>query len=147
MSVGRPVGAFGPYAFFVSADAIHTFSKGGRTRGARFAQQEVIGGKDRLEATTPELDEVTLEVVLDQALGVPPEALAIALNQIKELQESWPLFVGPVYKGHFVIRGISESWERFGRIGAIERMTLSISFLEDADATAAVAKRIKSVAA
>jgi hypothetical protein len=143
MSLGRFVGAFGPYAFYASADVVHTFCRGTRQRGAVFARHRVIGSKDRIEPIAPELDEVSLEVVLDQAHRVIPEALAILLNQLKELQGAWPLFVGPIYKGHFVITRIAENWERFGKFGEIERMIVSISFLEDADATAAVFRRVK----
>lgn len=130
---GRPVGAFGYYPFFVSSEAVHTFRSGTRERGAQFARHEVIGQRARVEAINTDLDEITLEVVLDRALGVPPEAMAIALNQIKELQESWPLFVGPVPKGEFFITKISEAWDRFGTFGAIDRMTMQITFLEDAE--------------
>jgi phage protein U len=133
MNIGRPVGAFGPYVFYVSADLVHTFQSGSRERGASFVQHRVIGQKDRLEPIAVELDQVTLDVVLDQELGVPPTATAVALNQLKELQQSWPLFIGPYPLGEFVITKISEDWKRFARLGAIARMKLSISFLEQAD--------------
>jgi phage protein U len=131
---GRLVGGFGyKYPFVVSSEAIHTFRSGSRERGAQFARHEVIGQKARLEPTRTDLDEITLEVVLDQALGVPPSLVAYMLNQIKELHETWPLFIGPYPMGEFVIVRISEGWDTFGRLGAIERMTVSITFLENAD--------------
>jgi hypothetical protein len=93
----------------------------------------VIGRPPRLEPLNDELDQVSLEVHLDQNLGTAPAAELILLNQLKKLQLPWPLFLGPVPVGEFVIMKIREGWKRFTGAGVLASVAISLELLEDAD--------------
>ena len=127
------VGAFGLVPFEVSRERVRTIREGKRERGAVFVAHDVMGRPDRIEPMKVELDQVSLEVSLDQALGVVPSAELILLNQYKNLQMSWPLFLGPIPLGEFVITKINETWRRFSSGGVLASVGVTLDLLEDVD--------------
>lgn len=127
------VGAFGPIVFSVSSDVVRTFRNGSRERGTTFATHEPIGHPPRLEPTSRELDQVKLEIELDHDLGTSPAVELVALNELMDLQMPWPLILGPVPMGEYVLTKISEEWKRFTRAGVLAKVAISVSLLEDSD--------------
>lgn len=127
------VGVYGLIPFEVSDGRVRTFSDGKRERASSYAIHEVIGMPPRLEPLNDELDQVSMVIKLDQELGVSPAAELILLNQFKSLQMPWPLFIGPVPIGEFVITKISETWKRHTGAGVISSASVAIELLEDAD--------------
>ena len=127
------VGAFGPIVFSVSSDVVRTFRSGTRKRSTVFYPHAVIGRAPRLEAAAPELDEVDLEIKLDQNLGTSPAIELYALNEIMALQSSWPLFLGPVPVGEYVLTEIKEEWRRFTGAGVLASAIVGLHLLQDAE--------------
>lgn len=127
------VGAYGPVVFEVSEDRVRTFQVGSRERGATFAVHDVLGRKQRLEPLEEELAQVKLEINLDANLGTTPAAELYALNELMRLQLPWPLFLGPVPMGEYVLTGVTETWRRCTRLGILEAVTVVLALLEDAD--------------
>lgn len=127
------VGAYGPVVFSVSSELVRTFRAGAQERGAVFAVHDVIGRKARLEPLEDELATARLEIRLDQDLGTSPTLELYALNELMKLKLPWPLFLGPVPMGEFVLTGIAEEWRRFTRIGVMSAASVVLHLLEDAD--------------
>jgi hypothetical protein len=127
------VGAYGPIVFSVSADVVRTFRGGSRKRETTFAVHEPIGHAPRLEPTSPVLDQVELEINLDQDLGTSPALELVALGELMDLQMTWPLILGPIPMGEYVLTKISEEWRRFTRHGVLAKVAVNISLLQDTD--------------
>jgi hypothetical protein len=127
------VGAFGPVVFSVSADVVRTFRNASRERGTTFAVHEPIGHAPRLEPTSPELAKVRLEINLDHGLGTSPAIELVALGQLMDLQMPWPLILGPVPMGEYVLTKITEDWKRFTRIGVLAQAAVVLELLQDTD--------------
>ena len=127
------VGAYGPVVFSVSADVVRTFRGGSRERETTFAVHEPIGHAPRLEPTSPVLDKVKLEINLDHDLGTSPALELVALSELMDLQMTWPLILGPIPMGEYVLTNISEEWRRFTRAGVLAKVAVSISLLQDTD--------------
>ena len=127
------VGAYGPVVFSVSSDVVRTFRNGTRSRESVFARHAVIGRAPRIEPLNDELDTASIEIRLDQDLGTSPALELEAINELKKLQRAWPLILGPVPMGEYVIVKISEEWRRFTRLGALASVSVTLDLLEDAD--------------
>lgn len=128
------VGSFGPVVFMVSSEVVRTFSSGSRERSTNFHTHQVIGRAPRLEAGDPGLDRVNLEIKLDHSLGTSPAYELAALNELMQLQETWPLILGPVPIGEYVLIQIEEEWSRFTGSGALAAASVKLSLLQDSEA-------------
>jgi phage protein U len=127
------VGVFGPVIFSVSADMVRTFQQGTRERGSSYAIHEPIGHAPRIEPLSPELAQVRLEIVLDHDRGTAPALELVALAELMELQMPWPLILGPIPMGEYVITKINEEWRRFTAAGVLAKVAVGLHLLEDSE--------------
>lgn len=115
------LGAFGCVVFEVSSYRVLTFDDFKRKSAHDFAEHKVHLRKPVLESVGNKLEEISLTIILMEALGVDPAEEADRLREMCLEGEPNYLIIGDEAIGdcQFVIAEISEdvqSWSPFGKI-------------------------------
>lgn len=106
---GSSIGGFGSVVFMASMETVRTFDKLARRSHAVYAEHETAGGKPALEFTGLGLDEVSFEMLFHASLGVNPASEVDALREMLTSGQAYPLTVGSVAYGNFVILEIRDT--------------------------------------
>lgn len=106
---GSSIGGFGQVVFMASAGVVRTFDKLSRRSYAVYAEHQTAGGKPALEFTGLGLDEVSFEMALHASLGVNPASEVDALREMRMSGQAYPLTIGSVSYGNFVILEIGDT--------------------------------------
>lgn len=128
------IASFGHIVFETSADRIRTWSKFGRAGKVRFAEHAVHGEKPVLEYIGPGLEEISLQVRFDAALGVNPEKEIKALRKLRDAGTAQQLIIGKDSLGRFAIASLEEDWQRVDNQGLLLVAIVSLTLKEDAHA-------------
>lgn len=113
------IGTFGDIVFETSADKVRTFDGLQRSGEARYAEHAVQGDKPRLEFLGDGLDEVTLPIRLDAALGLIPIEEIESLRRLRASGEVRALIIGGRNQGNFVLKGAEETWQTVDNEGRL----------------------------
>lgn len=139
------IGSFGAMSFYVStADdedegaplgvRAFTFDSMSRDGSAQYAEHDLHGRKPKLEFTGPNLDTLSMRVLLDASLGVNPAEKIGAFRAMMAAGTAAPLIVGETPLGVFVLESLTEDWSVVDNRGTLIRAGLSLSLKEYGDA-------------
>lgn len=125
-------GTWGPVIFSVSEDRVLTFDKLSRSVSGAWANHGRVGKKVLTEFVRPELQSITMSVVLDATLGVPPRKLLEKLAAaVENGQVDWLVIGGEVVGANrWKLTGVSESWDVFLPGGELVRATVGLTLEE-----------------
>ena len=127
------VGAFGNQLVFrVSDRMVLTFKNLKREVKANWGSMDRIGQKPISFFQGPDLQSVTLEIVLDASLGIRPRKILNKISQMVETGQAETLIIGRqrVGSGKWVITKCSETWDVILQKGELYRATLSLTLQE-----------------
>lgn len=128
------IGNFGKAIVFeVNADKILAPKNFRRTVSGRWKQHNLVAKKKpKMEFVGPEMDEITLTVVLSAEHGVKPRATIEALENAVAKGKVANLVIGgkKVGANKVYISNISETWNDIWNQGELVRATLDITFAE-----------------
>jgi len=103
------LGVWGDIVFEVSLEAIRGLKELYRRATWKYAEHEVVKGKNRLQALGRQLDEVEIKAVLAHPFVKPAQELK-KLKEKADEKKAYPLVIGDEYFGDFVLEELSEDW-------------------------------------
>lgn len=124
------IGVLGPVAFEVSADKVRTWHDARREGDARWATLEVFGDKPKNEFLGPGLDTITLSVRFDISRGVVPRDEIRQLRKQRDTGAVLQFTIGGELVGDFVLRNISEEWQRVTSQGVLTAAVCTLKLEE-----------------
>ena len=125
------VGLLGKIRFRVSEGHVLTFQKLKKEISSNWNTADRIGLKPLVEYGGPQLQKVSLEIVLDASLGVRPSRQLKQLERMTEAPQAYELVVGRMVGKHkWVITKCSQAYDVVLRGGEIYRATVSLSLQE-----------------
>lgn len=126
------IGMWGPIRFRVSDSKVLTFNNFKRTISATWNSSERIGLKPLPNFGGPELQELSLDIVLDASLGVKPAKLIKQIENLVESGQVYPLILGRklIGKHRWACIKSSESLDIVLRKGEIYRANITLNFKE-----------------
>lgn len=124
------VGFLGDIPFLASASVLRTFDEYARGSTARWHKHDLIGQKPVLEYLGPDVEKISLKMLLRADKGINPAQELDRLRELRDTGEVLPLIIGgrPIGKNFWVIESLDESvkyWTRFGHIFTAE-VTVSL---------------------
>ncbi len=117
-------------AFEVNADRIRTWQDMRRQAEARWHSHDVYQGKPRLEFLGPGLATLSFSVRLDIDRGVIPRDELRLLREQVTSGTVLQFTIGSDLVGDFVLKGMSESLDRFNREGVLTKATVNLTLEE-----------------
>ncbi|MCD8364783.1 MAG: phage tail protein [Clostridiales bacterium] len=123
---------WGSIKFSVSSSKVFSFNNMKRSYSGRWASHNIIGKRPKMEFQGPDLDEITIEVILDAEMGVTPRSV---MNDFRSAAKSGK--VGYFYVGgskvavnKFYIEKGTENWNEIWNKGELVRATAQLTFKE-----------------
>ncbi len=118
--------------FFVNAGKQLSFANMNRTSSGRWATHNIVGSWPKMEFLGPGMDEVTMDVVLDAAMGVNPRKRMGKLRVACKKGEVHYLYIGgrKVCQNKVAISKVSEEWDQIWNRGELVRAVVSVTFTE-----------------
>ncbi len=101
-------------------------------KSGRWHSHSIVSDKPITEFLGPELDQFTMQIVLDVMLGVNPSAVISVFEDAVENGTVNPLMIGPrrIGKNRFAISSISEAYNVVYNGGQLARATIDVTFSE-----------------
>lgn len=126
------VGLLGNIRFRVSERGVLVPRNFKREISSTWNTMERIGMKPMVEYGGPNLQTVSMEIILDAALGVRPKSMLRKLEQMAESPECYDLVIGKrrVGKGMWTIVKCSQAYDILLRGGEIYKATVSLTLQE-----------------
>lgn len=124
------IGVLGPITFEVNADKARTWHDARRDGDSRWATHEVFGDKPKSEFLGPGLDTITLAVRFDITRGVVPRDEIRELRKQRDTGAVLQFTIGGELVGDFVLKGISEDWQRMTNQGVLTAATCTLKLEE-----------------
>lgn len=126
------IGFLGGIRFRVSEDQVLTFRNLKQEISATWNTTNRIGLKPMMEYGGPDLQTVSLEIILDAGLGVKPRILMNALERMTELGISGYLIIGRrrVGQNKWVITKCSQAYDTVLHGGEVYKGTVSLTLQE-----------------
>ena len=123
---------WGELVFKVNSNQVFSFRKMKRSYSGRWAAHNIIGDRPKMEFQGPEMDEITLEIILDAELGVTPRVILKRLRLAAKNGEVEYFYVGGRKMGanKFYIASGTENWNEIWNEGELVRATASVTFRE-----------------
>jgi len=127
---GGNIGSFGPVAFIVSRETVHTLHDLSRKRSARYAEHAVLNAPPKLQFQGVALWEVTFRIRLASALCSSPTGRLADLEQVQIAGKAHPLVVGGRNLGDFVLTDLDIAERTYGPKGVLMAADVSVSMKE-----------------
>lgn len=124
------IATLGPVVFEVNSSVVRTWKTLRRTGKAAFARHEVVDGKPRLQFTGEDIDEVSLTMTLNAALGVNPLNEIKILREIKAEGKEQRLVIGGENFGKFVLETFEDEWRKTDGRGRLLVADVQLHLLE-----------------
>ena len=123
---------WGSITFSVNSKKALSFSDMERSYSARWEAHDIIGKRPKMEFMGPDMDEITLTVVLDAQLGIKPRATMKKFREAAKKGTVSHFYVGgrKVAKHKFYIGSGTEHWKEVWNKGELVRATAEITFKE-----------------
>jgi phage protein U len=116
--------------FEVNKDKVLTWQSRRRHGAARWTAHEVFAGKPKQEFLGPGLDSDDLEVRLDSALGIDPEAELKKMRTARDTGAVLQFTIGSQFIGDYVLKEVGEDHKRHGRKGELVLAVATLSLEE-----------------
>ena len=123
------IGAFGPVAFEVSSNYIRTFDGLNEDIPARYAKHDVLDLDSKLQWLGMDLSLVKLPMKFHTSFSDP----AAEREKLKSLQKehtAYPLVIGGVNLGMYVIERIIATWDHVSAKGGLLHLTVEVELKE-----------------
>lgn len=123
---------WGNIAFQVNSDKVFSFNKMKRSYSARWASHNIVGKRPKMEYQGPNMDEITIEVILDAELGVRPRLTMKKFRSAAKKGEVHYFYVGGkrVVARKMYISAGTENWNEIWNGGELVRATATLTFNE-----------------
>lgn len=123
---------WGGITFRVNSNQVFSFRKMKRSYSARWATHNIAGKRPKMEFQGPNMDEISIEVILDAELGVKPRA---AMKQFRSAAKKGKVdyfYVGgkKVVARKVYISAGTENWNEIWNGGELVRATATLTFNE-----------------
>jgi phage protein U len=123
------VGAFGPVAFEVSNKYVRTFDQLQETRRARYAKHDVLSLDSKLQWLGTDLTEAVLPMKFHASYSDPGAERAKLAKMLVE-HVAYPLVIGGVNLGEFVIEELGAIWNFVSNKGVLLHVTIEARLKE-----------------
>lgn len=126
------IGTFGDIVFETSDRRVLNPTGIQRTAGSKWAVQELIKGKPRVQYLQPKLRTVSFNIKLSAQHGVRPRAMLDELIQMAEGNKSYRLVINgkPLSTLPFRLTDVSESWGHMYNRGELITAEVSLTLEE-----------------
>lgn len=126
------IGTFGDIRFKVNDHKTLTFQNMKREISGSWYSMDRIGEKPLTVFAGADLQGITLTVILDAGLGVPPRKMLKKIERMVESGESKYLIIGNKQVGthRFAITKSSEAWEKIFAKGELFRAKVDLTLQE-----------------
>lgn len=123
---------WGSIKFSVNSDKIFSFTNMKRSYSGRWAAHNIIGKRPKMEFQGPDLDEVTIDVILDAEMGVKPRTAMYDFRAAAKQGKVAYFYVGGkrVATNKFYIEKGTENWNEIWNQGELVRATAQLTFKE-----------------
>lgn len=123
---------WGNIKFAVNSDKVFSFRDMKRSYSSRWAEHTIIGQKPRAEFQGPDLDELSIEVVLDAEMGVNPRSALSTFRKAAKNGLVAYFYVGgkKVAVNKFRLVSGTENWNEIWNKGELIRATAQLTFRE-----------------
>lgn len=123
---------WGDIKFKVNSEKIFSFSDMKRSYSARWASHSIIGKRPKMEFQGPDMDEITIKVILDAEFGVKPRATMRKFRVAAKRGKVAYFYVGgkKVVIHKLYIASGTENWDEIWSKGELVRATANITFKE-----------------
>lgn len=126
------VGLLGNVRFRVTDDRVLTFRNMKREISSTWNKIDRIGAKPLVEYGGPNLQTLSLEIVLDASLGVRPRTQLATLERMAESSEVYSFVLGKrmIGKHKWAVTKCSQAYNIILRGGQIYKATVSLTLQE-----------------
>lgn len=127
------IGSLGNVVFETSAEKIRTFHGLKRSGSGRWATHEVLGQKPVLEYVGPDIEQISLTIRLDAALGVNPAEELSMLREMRDKGEAVNFILDgqPVTEDTlWAVESLSEEWQYIDNVGRVLVATVEVTLRE-----------------
>lgn len=126
------IGSFGGLIFRVDDERVLTFRDMQRTVSAEWDTVNRIAGKPLSIFSGAALQQISMTVILDATLGIPPRKMLQEIETMVENGSAYPLLVGnkQIGSSYWVITKSTESWKTILTKGKLLRAEVSLTFQE-----------------
>lgn len=123
---------WGDIKFSVTSEKVLTFRNFKRESSASWTNHDIVGKRPKMEYLGPEMDEITLEVILDAEYGVSPRTQMYKFRDACKSGDVNYLYINgsKVCYNKMYISKVSESWDEIWSNGELVRATDEITFAE-----------------
>lgn len=118
--------------FKVNSRQVFTFKNMKRSYSTKWAAHDIIGRRPRMEYQGPEMDEMTIEVMLDAEHGVRPRKTMLKFQIASHHGDAANFYIGgrKVSKYKMYLASGSENWKQIWNKGELVRATATLTFRE-----------------
>lgn len=118
--------------FSVNSDKQLSFKNMKRTSSSRWASHNIIGKRPKMEFLGPDMDEISLDVVLSAEMGVRPRSEMKKFRVACKKGEVHYLYISgkKVCANKLAIKSVSESWDEIWSAGELVRAVVTVTFSE-----------------
>ncbi len=126
------IGLLGDIRFRVSDRKVITMNRLKREMGATWNTMDRIGQKPLVEYGGPNLQTLSMEIVLDASLGIKPRNMLRTLERMAEGREAYEMVLGRklVGKNKWVVTRCSAAYDVILREGEIYKATVELNLQE-----------------
>ena len=123
---------WGDIKFAVNSERIFSFRGMKRSYSARWATHNIIGKRPMVEFQGPDLDEISIEVILDAEMGVRPRSALYSFRKAAKNGKVAYFYVGgkKVAVNKIRITSGTDNWNEIWNQAALVRATAQITFKE-----------------
>lgn len=126
------IAKWGDITFRVSSEQVFSFRKMKRSYSARWATHNIPGKRPKMEFQGANMDEMSIEVILDAELGVKPRAAMKKFRAAAKKGKVHYFYVGgkKVVARKMYISAGTENWNEIWNGGELVRATATLTFNE-----------------
>lgn len=126
------IAKWGDAVFKVNANQVLSFSKMRHSYSTRWTSHNIIGQKPKMEFQGSDMDEVSIEIVLDAELGVNPRNILKYFQSEAEKGSVHYFYVGgqKVTDEKLYIASGTENWNKIWSGGELVKASASLTFGE-----------------
>lgn len=124
------IGSWGDLPFEVRADKVQTWTNAKRESEARWAKLDVFNAKPVREFLGPDIEKLTISVILDSTRGVDVDAVLTYLRDARDNGEVHALFFGDDVIFKCSVTAVSEDQRRFNQKGQLIFCVVDVTFEE-----------------
>lgn len=126
------IGSFGSLIFTTSTNLLRTFDNFQRTSSARWANQEIIGGKVKSQYLGPGQDSITFDMTFDVSMGLNPRLEIGRLTSMCRDGVVNSLIIGglPFGFNKWYIEQLGQNWRTFDNRGNLLSGSVNVTLKE-----------------